>query len=344
MAGLDVLGGIGKGLMQGSEFIQKRQEHADNARIRDQYLANQKAQLDLQTEQHQWKADEQKRQAADRERLQGYQTLSMRIDTEYADRTPAERAAMKLKHGFETGLIPHDEFQKLQTATQQFEREGLMGDLLAGNVKGIAAKFSQKLGRPVSVDIQQGKAGNTYRLTDEDGSFLREVNDEQIGMIFGMKELMDLGEVGRKNEQHAAAVAKDRAAASASYANAGKYEEETKGQKLKNEGLAALAPAERGRASSGGGSNGPQSPIGREAHDLYAAGLAKSLGEATEMARADRSLGEAAGILKDDPQYIMMNQSQKAAAIRNLAKDLRSGDREGPAGALANDPLGIRIK
>lgn len=204
MAGLDVLGGIGKGLMQGSEFIQKRQEHADNARLREQYLSNQKQQLGLQAEQHQWKADEQKRQAADRERLQGYQTLSMRIDTEYADRTPAERNAMKLKHGFDTGLIPPAEFEKLQTATEKLESEGLLGDLLAGNAEALSAKFSRKLGRPVTVQAAKGERGNVYQIVGDDGAVLRQMDEEQLGAVFGMKALLDLGEVGRKNEKHAA--------------------------------------------------------------------------------------------------------------------------------------------
>lgn len=221
MAGLDVLGGIGKGLMQGSEFIQKRQEHADNARIRDQYLANQKAQLGLQTEQHQLKADEQKRQAADRERLQGYQTLSMRIDTEYADRTPAERAAMKLKHGFETGLIPHDEFQKLQTATERLDSEGLLGDILTGNAQALGAKFSQKLGRPVTARAAKGERGNVYQIVGDDGAVLRQLDEEQLGAVFGMKTLLDLGEVGRKNEKHAADISQSQSTTRRNQAQAG---------------------------------------------------------------------------------------------------------------------------
>lgn len=221
MAGLDVLGGIGKGLMQGSQFIHEARRADEAKQLRQQQIEMQKQQLQMQGEQHQWKADEQKRLAADRERLQGYQTLSQTIDTEYSELSPAQRNAMKLKYGHETGLIAHDEFQKLQAAAQQFEREGLMSDLISGNSQGIAAKFSQKLGRPISVDVQQGKSGNTYRLTGDDGSVLRELNDEQIGMLLGMKELADLGEIGRKDEKHAAYLNQTQSAIQRNQAQAG---------------------------------------------------------------------------------------------------------------------------
>lgn len=204
MSGLSILGGVGEGLQRGAAFIhQARQQSAHQQR--------QDAILQMNQERHAAWQQQQEREQKDRERLEGWNTLAMQIDTEYASLDPIDRNAMKIRYGVDTGLIAPSEFQALQQEAAQLRSAGLLDDILAGNLDGVARKFSERFGRPVTVATTQDANGRRiYRLNDADGRTMRELTDEQLGVVLGMDRLVRLGEVERKGQEHALGVEKTR--------------------------------------------------------------------------------------------------------------------------------------
>ena len=204
MSGLSILGGVGEGLQRGAAFIHQ-------ARQQDAHMRRQDAQLQMNQERHAAWQQQQEREQKDRERLEGWNTLSTRIDTEYANLDPIDRNAMKIRYGVDTGLIAPSEFQALQQEAAQLRSAGLLDDILAGNLDGVARKFSERFGRPVTVATAKDANGrNVYRLNDSGGRTMRELTDEQLGVVLGMDRLVRLGEVERKGQEHALGVEKTR--------------------------------------------------------------------------------------------------------------------------------------
>lgn len=226
MSGLSILGGIASGITQGlNNQMAIERNRTQQTREQEKHDA--------------WRQDRE-REAKDRERAEGWNTLSMRIDTEYSNLDPRDRTAMKLKYGFDTGLIAPDEFNNLQKQAQQLESDGLMGDIVAGNLEGVSQKFSKRIGQPVTASIAKDATGrNVYRLADGTGKTLREMTEDQLGVVLGMDRLVKLGEVDRTNQEHTLKQQKTRSEIGENQAQAS--------------AASALAAQRRADAAGGGG-------------------------------------------------------------------------------------------
>lgn len=351
MAGLDVLGGIGKGLMQGSQFI-----HQARQSQQQQDLNN--AKLSLLQEEADWKRQERESATNERQRLAELDQLSVQTWQEMGpDADPLQVSSEVFKRTLASGKARRSEIEPLLASVKELRQRGVTQALRLGDPGKLGEALSSSFGQRVSIQPTKGKDefgrdSQLFAVMGEDGQPIKTFTMMQLGSILGADDILadqerqlKMEETRSKAVENQAQAGAAKASAAASYANAGKYNEQTRGERLANEGLAALAPAERARAGRGsGGPDGPLSTMGKEAADLVSAGLAKDVGEAMEMIRTDRSLGEALRIAAESPTFFTLPESQKAAAIRQTAQALRSGERKDPAGVMANDPLGLRAR
>lgn len=98
MSALNILGGVGQGLMRGSEAIgQMRQREAYN-----DYLKVHAEGMRANQERARWEHD-RKMEAAGK--LDQYNRLAQNIEAQYADRSVEEREAMKLQQASQLGLL-----------------------------------------------------------------------------------------------------------------------------------------------------------------------------------------------------------------------------------------------
>lgn len=330
MSGLNLLGGLAQGVTQGLNNTMTIQ----NNRARQK---ESEARLQMLQDEHSWRKEDRDRQSKDRERLDGWNTLSMRIDTEYQDRDPMERNAMKIKYGVDTGLIAPDEFKALQQQHAEMQKAGLLDDILTGNMQGLSQKFSQRYGQPVQVVTAKDATGRpVYRAVDQSGRALAELTDEQLGIHLGLDQLLKMGDLRRTDEKHQSGLRETDSKIAENRAQAGAASALARQRGLENEGLAALTPEQRATRGSGGAA-GPQSTIGKEAADMVRMGLAKDEGEALQILRTDKSLSQAVQIVMSNPASFTMTADQLAAATRKTADVLRA--REGAGGG--GDPLGL---
>jgi len=234
MSGLSILGGIGQGLTQGMQNIAQMREREALTAYRQQMMQESQQKHDV------WK-EQQAREKKERERLDGWNTLSMQIDTEYGDTLdPIDRNAMKLKFGQQTGLISPKEFETLQQQRKQLETDGLLGDIISGNTDAIAKKFSKRIGQPVGVTrVKDANGRDVFRLADQSGKVLREINDEHLGVLLGVDRLVKLGEAQREGQEHEVGLEKTRSEVIENQAQAS--------------AASALAAQRRADAAGGGG-------------------------------------------------------------------------------------------
>lgn len=148
MATIDVLGGIGKGLMAGSEFIHRQRQADAQQAHRDQLLSNQQQQLQMQQDTLQIKKDELSR-------LDKLGTLKNELAQNYPEATdPYQRQQLFISEGVKRNLFRGDELDKAydmrtklrtQFGTQAYD-SALTGDIkplqtLLGE-RGISADFT----------------------------------------------------------------------------------------------------------------------------------------------------------------------------------------------------------
>ena len=255
MSGLSILGGLASGITQG----------LNNTMAIERY----RTQQSREQEKHDAWKQQQEREAADRERAEGWNTLSMRIDSEYGTLDPIDRNAMKLQYGMQTGLIAPQEFETLQKQRQQLESDGLLNDIISGNTDAIAQKFTRRMGQPVGVSRAKDANGReVYRLSDQSGKVLREINDEHLGVLLGVDRLVKLGEVDRTNQEHTLKQQKTRSEIGENQAQAS--------------AASALAAQRRADAAGAGGAGGGLSMLkGQPAAVKEAAFVAELEGKVT---------------------------------------------------------------
>lgn len=339
MSGLAILTGLGQGAMQGSQFML-------NARQQEEQARRQQAQLSMLQERHAWQKQDREREAQEQERVQAWQNLSMSVDTNYRDRDPLDRNAMKLDLGMKAGIIQPSEFQALMAQRNQLEQEGLLTDIAMGNTRALEQKFGARLGQPVTIRQTRRPDGRMlFQVTGANGQVMSELDEEQIGMLLGVDRLVQMGKVGREREKHAAdlhktdsEIERNKASAAASHASAKKYQTEARGQELENEGLAALPPADRGRTRQKGADDWMST--GAKEQEMYR----RMSPEQQKAYRARRVAELTTELLKtNNTSYIGPNGRAKARADAEAEADTILGATPAPGAGPAEDadPLGL---
>ena len=180
-----VAAGIGQGVMQGLGFL--RQMDADKRS--QQMLENQSEVLGMQKDIHREKMGEITRQNEDRVRTENLNTLKTGIESNYQDRTEAERAEMFRKYGAETGLFkPAD----LEAATKV--RDGMVKmagpdayrALISGNITPMQKMLATK-GYNLQADAKSGK----YMLTVPGGGAPQVIDKEGLVQLDEMATYRD---------------------------------------------------------------------------------------------------------------------------------------------------------
>ena len=180
-----VAAGIGQGVMQGLGFL--RQMDADKRS--QQMLENQSEVLGMQKDIHREKMGEITRQNEDRVRTENLSTLKTGIESNYQDRTEAERAEMFRKYGAETGLFkPAD----LEAATKV--RDGMVKmagpdayrALISGNITPMQKMLATK-GYNLQADAKSGK----YMLTVPGGGAPQVIDKEGLVQLDEMATYRD---------------------------------------------------------------------------------------------------------------------------------------------------------
>ncbi len=190
MSGYGILGGIGQGLMQGSQAIGQQRKDAQTAKYMEAVTTNMNAANERATYDHE-------RKVADQQRLDTYNTLSNQIDGNYQDRSPEERMRMKLEYGSQTGLISQKEREDLGTKVDALEKEGLISAYETRNTGAIGKALSRRMGRPVQASI--GKDGSVS-LVGEDGTPLGDMPGDMMTTLAAWKKMSEADRKAKRAE------------------------------------------------------------------------------------------------------------------------------------------------
>jgi len=204
MAGLDVLGGIGSGLMQGSRFIQQKQAQDEQLALQRQqadqtqhWREQQATRLD---EQQTWQRQDRAQAEEARQKTAAYEQLFAQTAAELGDdATPEQLGAEVLKRGLRSGQIPQREVAPLLQQAAKLRKLGVTAAFRRGDVGELGRIMSgpQQYGRPVRMELAKGadefgQPSDRYRVIDEaDGSTLADFSPLQLGSILGADDLLD---------------------------------------------------------------------------------------------------------------------------------------------------------
>lgn len=190
MSGLNLLGGIGKGLMAGSEFILKQREHEQTGAYRraaadyyKQRTASDQAKLQQDNDERQQLAD--------------YSALLQETAAELGpDVAPETLGAEVLRRGLAAGRIPRTELEPLLGHARKARQLGITQALRLGDVGRLGEIFSAQYKKPVDMGLVEGKdelgrPTNLYRITDhETGQPIGQLTPMQLGSLFGADDLL----------------------------------------------------------------------------------------------------------------------------------------------------------
>lgn len=324
MSGLALLGGVGKGLLAGSQFVQNKNQ--------------QDARLGMLQEQHQASMDDRKREGEERERSDMFGRLQMNIRSQYSDRPREEQEAMIVEQGLKAGIMKPAEYEQAMQTKAKLDKLGLTEELKKAYTTGDVSGLSKRYGTPLNIAKFKNQWGEDDVMistpTGQQLPFSWFASIEGVDAFAKMQEAQQEAAKTRSEitENQAQAIAA-RASAGASSARSGLYHEQTRGERLSNEGLAALAPAERTRASRAAGGEGATA-LQKDAAYLVRNGLAPDLAAAVERLRSDP--GEStvrnltAQILAD-----ARNRKMTAADARQMALGIIEAERQaGTPGAI----------
>lgn len=330
MSGLNILGGLAQGISQGLNNTMTIQNNRARQKESD-------ARLSMLQDEHNWKQQQREAQKQEQERADTYGKLQMRIRSEYGDRPREEQEAMIVKYGLETGLMRPEEYDSAMKSKAELDRMGVTNGLKQAFMTGDASALSKAYG----IEIQAKPFKNQWG--ENDLAFVlpngNQLTASQFAALEGVDLFAKMQQEQRENAKAVGGIAKDKAAASASYASANSANALARQRGLENKGLAALTPEQRATRGSGGAA-GPQSTIGKEAADMVRMGLADDEGSALKMLRADKSLSQAVQIVMNNPVSISRSESELASAVRKTAQLLRAQQGAADEGG-GDDPLGL---
>jgi hypothetical protein len=269
MTGLAVLGGIGRGLQEGSQYVRQRRMDDATLDLRNQQLQLQRDQLDQQTkesdarlsllnEEAGWKRSDRGRAEAEMQRRGVLDKIVTDTWSELGvDADPLAVNAEIFKRSAASGLARREELEPLIGHAKQFRQRGITAALRTGNMDAVTKAMSDAIGEPVRIQVapakdEFGRPDRVFTVVGNDGKPRGSMNTMQIASLLGADDILadeerrvKREEVVSKTEENRAQAGAARAAAGASSAQAGKYRAETEGRRLENEGLAAVDPQRR---------------------------------------------------------------------------------------------------
>lgn len=334
---LAVLGGIGRGLQEGSQYVRQRRMDDAILDLRNQQLQLQRDQLAQQTkesdarlsllnEEAGWKRADRGRAEAEAARQTAYNTLYSSVVKELGpDADPLNIRATVGQRWAESGQAKPDELQPLLEASSELRKRGLMQAFETGDIPTIEAALSKQSGKPLRLAVRQSKDAlglpdRVFSVLGPDGKPVSEMSEAQLGMLIGVDrmtqkkaqaELLKTGSEIKENEAQAVSA---RAAAGASSAQANKYKQEARQTELENEGLAAMDPKVR-TTKKGGESLSPEEKL---ANFLVRAGRAADTGQAFDLIRKDKLMGETIRLMSNDVTAMRDPEAAMARASKMI--------------------------
>lgn len=339
MSGLNLLGGIGKGLMAGSQFIQQK-----NAQ--DMQLQQNQARLGMLQEDMEWQRQDRAAKQADKKRAEG----ALAVERKWANEDLADPEKFD---AYTREMLPFASAEDLKNVRQQSATlRKAVGDqavdrfLYGGDLGGFQDALSRySPGAQLSADKGMLKIttpdGKTQDFADARGLATMLKIPGAIDRITAYEKARrdaqkDVAEISKTNATGLAALA----SAEASRASAGKHRAETEQVHLENTGLAALAPAERARSKSG------NIPAAIQEAEWFRAATPeqKAAYERVKKISDDpRVASEAMRLLTADAQIMGGMTPETAVQKVQQTYDLASGRAPAKAPAAPNpgDPLGL---
>ena len=143
MSGLATLGGIGQGLMQGSQFIHRKRE--------------QDARLGMLDEEQAWKREDRQFAQTQREQQQAEQQRTAEMNQIYMqtaqemgpDADPLTLDTEVFKRSVASGRATKAELEPLLNGVRQLRQRGITNAIRMGDTEKLGGLFSQQYGRPV---------------------------------------------------------------------------------------------------------------------------------------------------------------------------------------------------
>lgn len=147
MSALNIFGGIGQGLMQGSQFVAHQRERENAQSYRDQVLANQQQQLAMQQETHGLRVDAARRELDEQKRVEQLATMRNRLAQDYPDASPHQREQMFVDRGVSENLFRGEELAQAQKTRDALRRQfgvEAYDAALAGDLKPLQSLLGEK--------------------------------------------------------------------------------------------------------------------------------------------------------------------------------------------------------
>lgn len=214
MAGLDILGGIGKGIMIGADQIRQQEAHDANLQNQQAAQAHRAKLLEQQTQQHEWKADAVKRLQTEQGKADTLGTLNNRVEEVYNDLPEHERKKKVLDAGTALNLYTPEQRKSAEDAynglVKTFGVEAYDA-ALRGDVAPLRSVFQSKGLGDIDFD---GKDTFTIRSADGSSSTLSRAGLMQLPVMSGAYEralASQKAELARRQAE--AEIAKTRAEA-----------------------------------------------------------------------------------------------------------------------------------
>ena len=311
MSGLDILGGIGKGIMVGNAYLDQRRAAETQNDVARKQLALLEENADYTRGQREIQAAEHSRKEAERARKISMDRLAMDLRKQYPEGGIGYYKALS-NAAIETGQARPEELDMLDKQVRELEGTEIGNALLFGDTERFGKVLSSKVGEPLTITAAPGKDafGNpmpVWTAVGQSGKQYFQMPMDQVGALMGRKEFLDLRKANAESAKTSSEISRNeaqavnaRASAGASSAQAGKYQAEAEEQRLLNAGWKSMTPEQRVAAKS--------SSSGSEPNDVK---IARWWASATDAEKA--AFREANG----DPV---------ANAVAKAAVDLKSGD------------------
>lgn len=241
MSGLAALGGLGAGLMAGSNFIQ-------NKNMQD-------ARLGMLQEQQSWqREDRQAQQAELKRKAQFDQIYADEWNTQGPDADPLQVATNIFKRSVATGQARRDELEPLLAGVKEMRQRGITTAIRMGNGPALEGAFSQQFGQPVQVQTrmtkdQFGHQVPVFLIVGQDGKVLQQLDALQVGSILGADDILADEERKMNQAKGLADIDSKRASAESSRASAANSYASAEGRRQTNAQERALWEAQQAVAA-----------------------------------------------------------------------------------------------
>ncbi|WP_159051682.1 hypothetical protein [Thauera aromatica] len=346
MSGLNLLGGIGQGLMAGAQFQQQK-----NAQ--DMQLRQNQARLSMLQQDQDWQRQDRDTKQAERKRLSELDQIASTTWSEMgADADPLQVSSEIFKRSVKTGKAKREELEPLLKNVKELRQRGVTAALRMGDAGKLGDALSQSFGRRVTVQPTQGadefgRPSQLFAVVGEDGTPVRSFTMMQLGSILGADDILadqerqlKMEELRSKAIENEAQAVAARASAGASGAQAGKYAAEAAGQRLENEGLRLLDPKQRPGRKAGSVPAEVQT-----AEWLIRNGVAKDTASAWDMVRTarGRNAEEAIASIVTKLQGDHLNAGKTVPELVSAAKQIYAEitKPDAPAAPKPSGPISV---